>query len=399
MTDPLGQSQVLPYLEALTRDGFFFDLISFEKPNRFNAFGSSIGARIAAAGIAWHPLPYTKWPPVLSTVWDVVRMRATAAALERTHRYDIVHCRSYIPALVGDAICRKGRPRLIFDMRGFWPDEKVDAGAWRLGHPVYRAVYRYFKRAERRLVHNADAVIVLTHAGERKLAKMFEWLDAPALVVPCSVDFTEFEIPQAETRRTSRGNLGVHDDAIIIAYLGSLGTWYMIDEMFGFFARMLTRYPEAKFLCVTPDDPAIACRAAARHGVDASRVIVRSAQRVEVPALLAAADLGLFFIRPTPSKIGSSPTKLGEYLAMGIPVITNAGVGDVAETLAQTGGGIAISEFSNEAYDQAVSTIGGLLTSGGATVRERARTIYDLCSAVDSYRRTYRSILARNEAA
>ena len=35
MTDPLGQSQVLPYLIGLTKEGYQFTILSFEKKERF----------------------------------------------------------------------------------------------------------------------------------------------------------------------------------------------------------------------------------------------------------------------------------------------------------------------------------------------------------------------------
>ena len=34
MTDPLGQSQVLPYILGLNKKGYQFTLVSFEKPER-----------------------------------------------------------------------------------------------------------------------------------------------------------------------------------------------------------------------------------------------------------------------------------------------------------------------------------------------------------------------------
>ena len=41
MTDPLGQSQVLPYIIGLTKAGYSFHLVSFEKPDRYNQFSKS----------------------------------------------------------------------------------------------------------------------------------------------------------------------------------------------------------------------------------------------------------------------------------------------------------------------------------------------------------------------
>ena len=60
MTDPLGQSQVLPYLVGLSKKGFQFTLISFEKPDRYFQEKSKIEALCIEHNIDWRPLLYTK---------------------------------------------------------------------------------------------------------------------------------------------------------------------------------------------------------------------------------------------------------------------------------------------------------------------------------------------------
>src|SRR5215218_3698063 len=75
MTDPLGQSQVLPYLNGLSKTGKYkFVLVSFEKAKNFAQLGAFIKAYCQKAGIIWHPLSYTAKPPVWSTFKDVQRM-------------------------------------------------------------------------------------------------------------------------------------------------------------------------------------------------------------------------------------------------------------------------------------------------------------------------------------
>ena len=101
MCDPLGGSQVLPYLFGLAERGHRITLVSFEKPERSDAERQEVRRACAASGIDWHPLPYHKRPPLLSSMYDVRQMRRLAGDLHRRERFDLVHCRSYLPALVG----------------------------------------------------------------------------------------------------------------------------------------------------------------------------------------------------------------------------------------------------------------------------------------------------------
>lgn len=397
MTDPLGQSQVLPYLDGLVREGFDVSLISFEKPERLVTGGAQIRRVTEGSGIAWHPLPYTKRPPVLSTLWDVVQMRRQAERLHARERFDLVHCRSYVPALVGLAMKRKHGTKFVFDMRGFWADEKVEAGAWTLANPLFRAVYRFFKRKEADFVREADGIVSLTHAGLREMER---WDVRPAAgmptkVIPCSADFEHFRRPSAAERGAARAAQGIPGDAFVVTYLGSLGTWYMLDEMLNFYAVLRRRRPRPRLLFVTPDAPGPIRAAAQARGIAPDEVVIRSAQRTQVPGLLAAADLGLFFIRASYSKQSSSPTKLGELLAMGLPVVTNSGVGDVQPILEEVGGGLVVDAFDEPSYERVVDRLDTVLSLPPDEIRERALQVYDLRTAVAGYADLYRTVLQR----
>src|ERR1700761_9608089 len=82
MTDPLGQSQVIPYLSALTKYGYEFTILSCEKPERFTeANRKYVSSLLSAFPIKWEPIIYHKNPPVLSSVYDFFQMRKKAMHL------------------------------------------------------------------------------------------------------------------------------------------------------------------------------------------------------------------------------------------------------------------------------------------------------------------------------
>lgn len=395
MTDPLGQSQVLPYLGGLVKEGFRVSLISFEKREKLARSGTHVRRVAAESGVAWHPLSYTRRPPVLSTVWDLARMRLHAERLHARERFDLVHCRSYLPALVGLELKRKYGTKFIFDMRGFWADEKVEGGAWSPANPVFRAVYRFFKRRESDFVREADGIVSLTHAGLREMERWSVGPTAgvPRKVIPCSADFDLFSPPTAAQRQDARAALKIPTEALVVAYLGSLGTWYMLDEMLDFFTVLRRHHPRAHLLFVTPDAPGPIRAAAEARGIAPDELFIRSAQRAEVPGVLAAADLGLFFIRPSYSKQSSSPTKMGELLAMGLPVVTNGGIGDVEPILDAVGGGLVVDGFDRDSYERVVNRLERVLSLPRQDIRARAMQVYDLRTAVSSYASLYRSVL------
>jgi glycosyltransferase involved in cell wall biosynthesis len=320
LTDVLGQSQILPYVVGLQRKKYNCTIISFEKPGQFQASSSTILRQCNDEGIDWRPQVYHKRPPVLSTLYDLLVLKRVAREIIRKKNVKIVHCRSYLTAIIGLSLKRSTGVKLIFDMRGFWADERVEGRIWSLDSMLYRRIYKYFKRKERQLVQHADHVIVLTQAAKDEIAG---WnLTHNIEIVPCCVDLAVFN-PGAVTtaeKRQLRSELGIKENDFVLLYLGSLGTWYMTDEMLAFYHRLRATKPNCRFLLVTRD----------LDEVKDEELILRSAERKDVPGYIAIADASICFIRPTFSKKGSSATKMAEVLAMNVPIITNNGWGDVA---------------------------------------------------------------------
>ena len=94
--------------------------------------GKLIEKICAENNITWTPLNYTKQPPVFSTLYDIYRLRKLVKQKIENNNIKIIHCRSYITALIGLWAKRKYGTKFIFDMRGFWADERIDGKIWNI---------------------------------------------------------------------------------------------------------------------------------------------------------------------------------------------------------------------------------------------------------------------------
>ncbi|MCQ4191231.1 glycosyltransferase, partial [Methylocystis suflitae] len=227
--EPLGQSQVLGYLEILAAD-WPIHLISYEKQQdrQDTERMGTMRKRLDKAGISWTPLTYHKSPSALATAYDIVIGAVTAIHLTLHHRVRIVHARSYVPALIALGVKQITGAKFLFDMRGFWADERIDGGLW----PRNGLLYRTAKTLERRFLSAADHVVTLTHASKREIAR-FPYLKnrmPPLTVIPTCADLDRFHPP--EKRANSPLTLG---------YVGSVGTWYMFNEILTFFRALVDR--------------------------------------------------------------------------------------------------------------------------------------------------------------
>jgi len=396
MTDPLGRSQVLPYLIGLSEKGYRFHLISFEKKDSFHKHSKTVKELTNSAGIEWHPLSYTKNPPVLSTVLDVVRMERKSKELIRQFNIQAVHCRSYISGLVGLRLKRNLGLKFIFDIRGFWADERVEGGLWNLNNRLYASIYRYFKSKERDMFAHADGVVSLTSKAAEFIINHFKVNPANIHVIPCCADldfFTRTNINTSISNRI-RQQTNINHHAPVLGYLGAIGTWYMLDEMLVFFKRLLILKPNAFFLFITPEPAEVIMEKARKIGVPTKHIGVYFASREEVPSALALVDISIFFIRPTFSKTASSPTKQGEIMGMGIPLICNTGIGDTDTVVEKYACGELVDLNDPLSMDQTVTRFDAILSIPKQQIRDGAIDYFSLKEGVNRYETLYKNILS-----
>lgn len=396
LTDGLGRSQILPYILGLEERGHGFTIVSFEKRDRFHAGRSAIERLIAGRNIKWIPLRYTPSPPILSTVYDVLRLRKLVKRLHREQPFSVIHCRSYITSLVGLHLKRRECVPFVFDMRAFYADERVDGNLWNLRNPIFKTVYHFFKRMERAFLQEADFTVSLTGKG-RDIIHSWTGLKGqplPIEVIPCCADLNHFSPDRVrpELRDSLMAELGLLKDDLVLTYLGSVGTWYMLPEMLDFFKVLLSGRPNAKLLFITPDSADEILPIVSEKGILQDHIIIRQADREEVPTYLSLAHVALFFIKPVFSKSGSSPTKHGEMLGMGLPLITNANVGDMDRIVSSSGTGIIINDFSEQSYLSAVAQMDDLLLIPKERMYQAAQDFYSLEMGVQRYDAIYRSI-------
>lgn len=385
MLEPLGQSQVLAYQERLARDRVVH-LISFERPEDWKRTEEreAVARRMGEAGIRWHPLRYHKRFSALATAWDILRGTLKGWRLVRRHDLEIVHARSYISSVMALMIKRTSGVKYLFDMRGFWADERVDGGLW----PPRGRMYRVAKWFERRFLLGADHVVSLTHAAVREM-QHFDYLAGrmpPVTVIPTCADLTRF---RPSPRRTGS------EGAFTLGYVGSAGTWYLFDAVVACFARLQQLRPDARLRVVNRGEHEYIRERLAAGGVDLDSVELLSAGHDRVPEEMARMDAGIFFIKPVFSKQASAPTKLGEFLGCGIPCLSNLGVGDMAEILEGMRVGVAVDGFDSGSLDGALKRLIDLVEDPSVRARcvAAAEAHFSLDEGVARYRQVYQSML------
>lgn len=402
LREPLVQTQVLPYLRELRDGGMKISILTFETNPPETWTNSDIETeknKLGDEGIDWHFLTYHKTPTVPATVYDVFRGAMFTRKFIRNNKIDIIHARVHVPALMG-ALAKKfsgKKTKLLFDIRGFFPEEYTDAGRWKENGLIYRAV----KRVEKWLLKESDGFVVLTEKAREILfpeskTTGVDKAGRPVEVIPCCVDLERFRQVDQGFQKEFRETHNL-DDRLVIAYVGAFGGWYLTRETVDFLAVAKQKRPDTFALILTqsPKDEVIDLLTEA--GFSGEDYWIDKVAPSEIPNYLSVADFGLSFIKACYSKKSSSPTKNAEYFASGLPILANSGVGDTAEFTLEDGVGVIIDEFNEETYFEAFAEMLALIDSK-ALISERCRKSalarFDLkLVGGANYRRIYEKLL------
>jgi glycosyltransferase involved in cell wall biosynthesis len=397
MLDPLGQSQVVPYLKELSHAGVRFTLLSFEREHAYTPEGvvqcRELQRELAQHRIEWHWLRYHKRPSLPATMFDVAQGIRLGRRLVKQNNIEMVHARSHVAARMALALKRRFGLKFIFDVRGLMADEYVDAGHWQKDS-IY---YSITKASERKALAAADGVVTLTEA----IWPFIEKSDALGgrqvvhEVVPCCADLNLFTFNPKERERL-RKEMGVADRFVIV-YSGSIDGWYLTEEMADFFLALRQHEPRAHFLWLTTGSHARIRELMQARGMTTQDYTVHTTTTRDVPSYLSASDAGLAFIKPCFSKLASSPTKYAEYLGCGLPLVINAGVGDSDLLITRERVGTLVLNFNEADYTSAWAAAQELVKNREQTrrlTREVAERLFDVRGlGVECYTRLYERVL------
>jgi glycosyltransferase involved in cell wall biosynthesis len=349
---------------------------------------------LLAKGIEWHTLPYHQTPSLPATLYDVMAGIRFAGHLVRRNKIEMVHARAHIAGTIALALKRRYGIKMIFDLRGLMAEEYVDAKHW----PEGGLRYRITKNAERRILATTDAVVTLT---ERIWPIIKDWeglkdRNVHHAVIPCCVNLKLFRFSE-EDRARRRSELGL-GDRLTLVYSGSLDGWYLTAEMADFFRDVVERRGDAHLLWLTTGSAERVRQLMSARGIQENQYTIRSVTASEVPSYLAAGDLGLSFIRRCFSKIASSPTKNGEYLACGLPLVINAGIGDSDDLVTTWNAGVLLDELDQKNFDKAYGSIERFILNADAKTNARrvAENLFDLhMIGAERYANLYEAVLNR----
>jgi len=378
--DPLGHSQVFSYLKALSKN-INYTLVTFEKPEKLeDSYFLQMKEEINDLNINWVWFEYISfYKKPLSFMINFLKAAVNIFNLIRKNNIGIVHIRSYLTGLF--IILPKVflSFRLIFDIRGFWVNEKHD----RLGWKKTSAKFRILKVLERHLFKISDRIVTLTHCSVESISTKFNISVSHISVIRTCADKNIFykKMYQMSHERINYG------------YLGSIDTAYDIEPIINLFSKHYLYNNKIRITFLTNSNKNKLIEMLDSFSIPCDAYKIKYVERNQLNNEINDLSCIIFNLKLKNSLVASMPTKIGEAFACGVPIVCNAFNEDIKSIIEKNNCGLILDfdelEFSDLLFKKFESEILALTRSNNCI--ELAQSEFSLKSGCSKYLEIYNS--------
>lgn len=197
---------------------------------------------------------------------------------------------------------------------------------------------KYLIAIQKKIAKYSDYCIVVSEKLKEQIEKNTDCRILKHSIISCGVDYFRF----ANAKKQS-----IHidlSDRIVIGYSGGLQAWQNFDKMIEIVIELRKRLPQVFFLIYTNNSVDGYIEELSLIGEE--NYLVKPLMSSEVPGYLKLFDAG-FLLRDDKilNKV-SSPTKICEYLAAGVPVICTQYSGDYERSILDRKNGFVLRNSS-----------------------------------------------------
>nr|WP_319536028.1 glycosyltransferase [uncultured Vibrio sp.] len=381
LLEPLGRSQILSYLSRLSKE-YSITLVTFEKiddiSNDFEV--ENLKAECLKFGIVWRPHLYHNRPRLLAKILDLIILFSDIVRLSSSSKVKVVHCRGYIPAIATWFSSKFTKKKYIFDMRALWVDEIIEGGRLKKNSIINLAL----RKLECAILRDASAVVSLTESAIPFLLDNYRDLERKKFsVIPTCVDLEKFDTFSKVNNGITFGTMGT----VINARFRS-------DWLFKLFSAQKSRNSDTNFKIVSRDSIDEIEHLISEYDLTDSNFLLTSSRPQDIVTNISDIDVAVVLFTPGTSTLGTSPTRIGEFLACGIPVIVNSGVGDTASIIRENNVGVVLDNDADDSIESALNSISILLKdkSLAARCKKTAKSIFSVEIGVNKYRSIYQGL-------
>ena len=359
LAEGVGSSQITPLITRLSRSGMKINLISYEKTNP----NSELLTYFESIGVEWNFRDFG----ANGLIGGVGRLNSLREEMPKTN---LIHARSDIPAV--SAIASRQAP-VLWDVRSLWADQKVMIQK----SLVNKSLYGIYRGLESIAARKSMGMSTLTSAVVPILEQRHKRLPQLRAVVPTAVDLDYFRL---STIMPSKAQA---------LFSGTYNEYYDLN-LSGLFMEEIRKHIEVETHWARPAESN-----KSQIGVGESKVFPSS--QTGMSKLIPHYSFGVSIckIDAGPSLTAAMPTKIGEFLACGRPIVVNKGLGDMDQFLEEFNAGVILDGTISNLVESA-SKLASLLSDSETPHRCRAlaEKYFSMDIGASKYLNLYSQILS-----
>lgn len=243
-----------------------------------------------------------------------------------------------------------GNAKFILEVRDLWPE-----GLTATGQSSEDALsYKVIGAATSFLYKKADHIVSVTEGIKDSIIENHPVDPANMHIVRAAVDLDYFQSEDAPIT----SNINDHTrDKFVVSYIGTMGNAHGLGTVVES-AQILEKQQPGRFAFViagTGAEEQEIRRILASKNIS-NVLCTGQVDRNQIPALLHASDVGIVSLRPSPVFLTVVPTKIYEYMAAGLPVVSNV-AGETEQLVARSGAGITVAGGSAQAMADSIAQL------------------------------------------
>lgn len=306
ISEGVGSSQILPLIQRHVKSGLKINLISFEKSRPDNVFFDFFSSN----GVKWCALPFYR----TGIGGGISRINVLRREIQNTN---LIHARSDLPAV--SAIAAHQAP-VLWDVRSLWADQKVIIQ----GSYFNKSLYGIYRKFESIAAARSQGMSTLTRAIIPVLEERNRILPELRTVVPTVVDLNIFKLsPLMPTR-------------IRALFSGTFNPYYDLTLSKSFMDEF-RKLSDVEIHWARPAE-------SNTYKINVGETQVLQLKQGQMPEIISNYCFGVSVCKMDagPSLRGAMPTKIGEFLAVGRPVVINKGLGDMDDFIQEFNAGVVL---------------------------------------------------------
>lgn len=306
LPEGVGSSQIVPLISRLSAAGLKINLISYEKTSP----SAQLVGYFQSLGVDWNPRTFG----ANGLIGGVGRLNNLRQEIQETN---LIHARSDIPAV---SAIFSGIAPVLWDVRSLWADQKVMIQKSLLN----KSLYRFYRGLESVAANKSQGMSTLTSAVIPILEQRHKKLPKLRTVVPTAVDFDRFRLNPTMPITTRA------------LFSGTYNQYYDLD-LSRLFMEEIRKIISIETHWARPSESS-----KSHLGIGENKVFLSTQNGMADLIPNYSFGVSICKLDSGPSLTAAMPTKIGEFLACGRPIVVNGGLGDMDQFIEEFNAGVIL---------------------------------------------------------